>query len=161
MLARLAAVVVLAAIGSSSHANCACGGCLGASTDDLQRVWEMAALQQRVYQQIEHPARVRELRSEIEFAEARLRLLRDRSREYEPMTRWLVGNPLYVTAEQTRLAILREERRLQTLRQVYAEEHRLHSYRLRANARAVSLAAQRLAHTHPPAGDGSIEIVNH
>lgn len=148
-------------VASAASANCACGACTGHSTDALQRVWEMAALQQRLYQHVEHPMRIRELRTEIDFSEARLRLLRDRAREYEPMTRWRVGNPLYITAEQTRLEILREERRLRTLRQVYAEEHRLHAVRLRLNAQAVSIAEQRLAHAHPPAGDGSIEIVNH
>lgn len=145
----------------NAFANCSCGSCLGESTDELQRLWEMAALEQRLYRQVEYPARIRELRTEIDFAEARLKLLRARAREYEPMTRWRVGNPLYVTAEQTKLAILREERRMQTLRRVYAEEHRLHTVRLRLHAQVVATASQRLAYAHPPAGDGSIEIINH
>lgn len=142
-------------------ANCACGECLGHPTDGLQRALEVATLNQRLYRHLDHPARVRELRSEIEFAEARLESLRTLRREYEPFTRWRVGNPLAVSAEQNRLAILREERHLRTLRQVYAEEHRLHGYRLRLHAQAVAHASQRLAHANPPAGDGSIEIINH
>ncbi|TWT43269.1 hypothetical protein [Botrimarina hoheduenensis] len=162
MLYRFALVLMLT-LGTTTYAsaNCACGECLGESSDELLRVWELASLEQRLYQRFDHPARLREIRDEIAFSEARIDSLRRLQREYEPFTRFRVGNPLAVTAERNRLDLLRAERQLADLRRLLSEEHRMHSTRLRWHATMVSQAAQRLAHATPPAGDGSIEIVNH
>jgi hypothetical protein len=149
---RLVVVALLSVFCLEAHAQCPYGCDLaGASYADAARAYEIAAERQRVFQHQDHPSRVRELTVEMQVAEARIRVLRRRLAEFRPINRFSTGNALLVTAEETRIALLREELHLRTLRDALIAEQRWHSERMRALVFATQQAAAHLAqHT---AGD--------
>ncbi|MGL4513448.1 MAG: hypothetical protein ACRCT8_10185 [Lacipirellulaceae bacterium] len=134
-------------------------GCdlVGASYADAARAYEIAATQQRLYQRGDHPGRVRALTIEKQIAEARIQVLRRRLAELRPINRFTTGNALLVTAEETRIALLREELHLRGLRDALLAEQRWHSERMREMVLATQHAAAHLA--QHPAGDPTEPIV--
>jgi hypothetical protein len=146
-MSRLFVVALLSAFCLEASAQCPYGCDLaGAGYADAARAYEIAAERQRVFQYYDHPGRVRELTIEKQIAEARIQMLRRRMNEFRSINRFTTGNALLVSAEETRIALLREELHLRTLRDALIAEQRWHSERMRAAVLATQQAAAHLAH---------------
>lgn len=98
---------------------------------DTQRRVEIAALRLRLYENVEHPAEVRRMKSELKLAEAEVASLERLLREYRPFDKFSTGRPLVLTIESTRLALLRAELRRDNLRADLNADQRSHFDRLR------------------------------
>ena len=135
----------------------------GASSDAL-RVWEMATLEQRLHQRVEHPMRIRKLRNEITITEVRVHQLRWRLRQYRPFTGFRQGGALNLTIEETRMALLREELHLRELRTLLSEEQRYyvnHQRLLVLEAERAAIEAAKEASFARNNPNARIEIVTH
>lgn len=105
---------------------CPCGCHTGGHADPV-RALEIATLEQRLYQQVDYPNRVRTLRAEQIMTQARIDSLKRRLAEYAPMNRFETGKALIITIEQTKLELLREElhlKDLQSRQRIDAQTHR-------------------------------------
>lgn len=122
-LAALTAVVCVATIGV--------GAARAQTAYDVQRQVEIAELRLHLYQNVEHPAEVRRLRTELTMADAEAESLKRLLREYEPFNRFSTGNPLTLTVESTRLALLRAELRRDNTKADLQAMQRHHAQRLR------------------------------
>lgn len=128
--------------------------------DVAQRSVEALALESRLYRRFEGPAQQRRIRSEIDYSEARINLLRHRLDDYDTVNRFGTGNALSVSADRTRLALRREQMIRRDLQDQLILEQRLRRRGRLVNAYAVERA--NVARTRAAAvGDGSITIVNH
>lgn len=108
------------------------GSTAGADTIfDAQRRVEMAALRARLYEQVEYPAELRRLRSELQLAEAEVASLERLLKEYGPFDKFSTGRPLVLTIEATELGLLRARLRRDNLRAELTALQRFRSDRLR------------------------------
>jgi hypothetical protein len=98
---------------------------------DTQRAVEMAQLRLRLYQQVEHPADLRRVQSDLTFVEAEVASLKRLLKEYGPMDRFSTGRALVLTIESTRLSLLRAELNRDSLKQQLTAMQRWHGDRLR------------------------------
>ncbi len=112
--------------------------CLAAPPDaaaqtiyDTQRAVEIAQLRLRLYEQVEHPAELRRVQSDLQFAEAEVTSLKRLLKEYGPMDRFSTGRALMLTIESTRLSLLRCELNRDSLKQQLNALQRWHGDRLR------------------------------
>ncbi|TWT72800.1 hypothetical protein Pla123a_40990 [Posidoniimonas polymericola] len=118
----LTAALAWSAVGQSAQAETAY---------DTQRRIEIAALRLQLYENVEYPAELRRLKSELKLAEAEAASLERLLREYEPFDKFSTGRPLVLTIESTRLALLRAGLRRDNLRQDLMAQQRSHYDRLR------------------------------
>ena len=114
-------------------------------TADPVRALEIAMLEKKLYEQVSHPMRVRTLNAEITLTEARIKSLNRRLDEYEPMDRFETGRALFVTIEETKLDLLREELHLQELKARRTAENRFHRQQARLHALKVDQAQRAVA----------------
>ena len=128
---------------------------------DAYRTLEIAAIEQRLYRRVEHPARVRALKAEIQFAEARVDSLRRILAGYRPFTRFSTGNPLTITVERTKLDLLREELHVRNLRDHLRMENRYHRQRMQLYSLRIQASAARLTQLSLDTTEPKIEIVSH
>lgn len=136
-----------------------CGDALG-----RERAVQVAAMEQRLYRRLDHPARMRALRMEIAYAEARIVSLRRLQREYYRVNRFGTGNALTLSAEEVRLELMREDMVLRDLREQLLLEQRYNREVRRDYAVQATEATQRVtAHMaiEPEQGQPTITIVNH
>jgi hypothetical protein len=141
-----------------------CGDALGAGTFYDGRAVQVAAMEQRLYRRLDHPARMRALRMEIAYAEARIDSLRRLQREYYRVNRFGTGNALTLSAEQVRLELMREDMVLRDLREQLILEQRYNREVRRDYAVQAVEATQRItAHVavEPGQGQPTITIINH
>ncbi|TWT97027.1 hypothetical protein Pla108_28040 [Botrimarina colliarenosi] len=147
---------------ASAHEN-QCYECGGDSLASA-RAAQVAAMEQRLYRRFEHPARMRRIRAEIAYAEARIASLRRLQSQYDRVNRFGTGNALTMSAEQVRLDLLRKDMVLRDLRDQLILEQRYYRQARIDNAATASYATQRItAHVAvtPEAGEPTITIVNH
>lgn len=78
---------------------------------------EIASLEYRLYERVEFPTRIRRLGAEITLAEARIKSLEKLLREYQSFQKFSTGNPLTLTVEETKLALLEAKLQLEGLRE--------------------------------------------
>ena len=136
-----------------------CGDALGD-----QRAVQVASMEDRLYRRLDHPARMRALRMEIKYAEARIDSLRQLQREYYRVNRFGTGNALTLSAAQVRLELMREDMVLRDLREQVLLEQRYNREVRRDDAVQAVQATQRItAHVaiQPEKGEPTITIVNH
>lgn len=141
-----------------------CGDALGAGTFYDGRAVQVASMEQRLYRRLDHPARMRAIRMEITYAEARIDSLRRLQREYYRVNRFGTGNALTLSAEQVRLELMREDMVLRDLREQLILEQRFNREVRRDYAVQAVEATQRLtAHVavEHEKGQPTITIVNH
>ena len=154
-------LVATLTIASDASGQCAYGDCLG-DRADAQRAWEIATLEQRLYRQVGYPARLAAVRSEIDFAEARVEMLRRRLLEYRPRVHdFRYGSALGVSIQQTQLELLREQRNLRNLQQHLIQINRRHRDERTLHALRVEAAAANFARTNASDAEPYIEIVSH
>ena len=153
---------MVATLASSTSAQYIPGGCV-ASHYDLQRNWELATYEQRLHQTVDFPILVRRLRTDIQIAEERICMLRQRLLEYEPYNRFRRGGgALTLTIQETRLALLREEQHLRELRLRLAEEQRMYRNHQWALMLETLRKADELARKNASLADqGTIKIVTY
>lgn len=136
-----------------------CGDALGG-----ERAVQVAAMEERLYRRLDHTARMRALRMEIKYAEARIDSLRRLQREYYRVNRFGTGNALTLSAEQVRLELMREDMVLRDLREQLILEQRFNREVRRDYAVKAVEATQRItAHVavEPGQGQPTITIINH
>lgn len=136
-----------------------CGDALGG-----ERAIQVASMEQRLYRRLDHPARMRAIRMEIAYAEARINSLRRLQREYYRINRFGTGNALTLSAEQVRLELMREDMVLRDLREQLILEQRFNREIRRDYAVQAVEATQRItAHVavEPEQGQPTITIINH
>jgi hypothetical protein len=129
-----------------------------------ERAVQVAAMEQRLYRRLDHPARMRALRMEIAYAEARITSLRRLQREYDRVNRFGTGNALTLSAEQVRLELMREDMVLRDLREQLLLEQRFRREARGYDSAQATEATQRLtAHVavEPEQGEPTITIINH
>lgn len=134
---------------------------LGCEVGDTgPRAAEIAALEAQLYRRFEGPSRVRRLRSELDYADARIQMLQRQQDDFHRVNRFGTGNALAWSADQARLGLRREEILRRDLQDQLLIEQRngrrarhVHAYQTeRLNVMRTRAAA---------VGDGSITIVNH
>ncbi|QDV75663.1 hypothetical protein [Botrimarina mediterranea] len=128
------------------------------------RAVQVAAMEERLYRRLDHPARMRALRMEIKYAEARIDSLRLLQREYNRVNRFGTGNALTLSAAQVRLELMRENMVLRDLREQLILEQRYNRETRRAYAVQAAEATQRItAHValESEKGEPTITIINH
>jgi hypothetical protein len=136
-----------------------CGDAIGG-----ERAVQVAAMEERLYRRLDHPARMRAIRMEIAYAEARIDSLRRLQREYYRVNRFGTGNALTLSAEQVRLELMREDMVLRDLREQLILEQRYNREIRRDYAVQAVEATQRItAHVavEPGQGQPTITIINH
>ncbi len=136
-----------------------CGDALGG-----QRAAQVASMEERLYRRLDHTARLRALRMEIAYAEARITSLRRLQREYDRVNRFGTGNALTLSAAQVRLELMREDMVLRDLREQLILEQRYGRDSRRYDGAQATEAIQRLtAHVaiESDKGEPTIKIVNH
>jgi len=140
-----------------------CGDALGGALND-DRAVQVSAMEQRLYRRLDHPARMRAIRMEIAYAEARINSLRRLQREYYRVNRFGTGNALTLSAEQVRLELMREDMVIRDLREQLILEQRYNREVRRDYAVETAVATQRItAHVavEPEQGQPTITIINH
>lgn len=156
-LALLMTLAALTPSGVSAH-DLYGVGCDGCGTD--ARAAEIVALEARLDRRFESPSRVRRLRSEIDYTDARVQVLRRQLTSYDRINRFGTGNALTWSESQVRLDMRREEIVRRDL-----QDRLLIEQRLNRRSRVVhAYQAERLnvERTRAAAvGDGSITIINH
>jgi hypothetical protein len=136
-----------------------CGDAIGG-----ERAVQVAAMEERLYRRLDHPARMRAIRMEIAYAEARIDSLRRLQREYYRVNRFGTGNALTLSAEQVRLELMREDMVIRDLREQLILEQRYNREIRRDYAVQAVEATQRItAHVavEPGQGQPTITIINH
>jgi hypothetical protein len=136
-----------------------CGDAIGG-----ERAVQVAAMEERLYRRLDHPARMRAIRMEIAYAEARIDSLRRLQREYYRVNRFGTGNALTLSAEQVRLELMREDMVLRDLREQLILEQRYNREIRRDYVVQAVEATQRItAHVavEPGQGQPTITIINH
>lgn len=113
---------------------------------------EIAQLALRQYERVEYPLQLERLESEITLAKARIAALEGQLAEYEQFNKFTGSNPLFLTRQQTRLALLEArlelknletERRL--LQQARCDQVRLHTLEIEVARERLALARAELA----------------
>lgn len=146
MLARTLLILSCLFVTSPLLAEFPCACHTGVTAEPI-RALEIAMLEKKLYEQVSHPMRVRTLNAEIKLTEARIKSLKRRLDEYEPMDRFKNGRALFVTIEETKLDLLREELHLQELKARRTTENRFHRQQARLHALKVD-QAQRVVANH-------------
>lgn len=155
----LSLLLTLAALTPAASAHDLYGlGCDGCSAD--HRSAEIAAFEAQLYRRFEAPSRTRRIRAELDYADARVRMLQRQLTDYGRVNRFGTGNALALSADRARLDLRREEIFRRELQEQLLIEQRLG----RRSRHVHAYQAERLnvARTRAVAvGDGSITIVNH
>lgn len=133
-----------------------CGDSLSAG-----RTVQLAAFEDRFYRRVDHAARMRRLRAEISYTEARIVALRRVQQEYDRVNRFGTGNALTLSAEQVRLNLHREEIVLRELRDQVLLEQRAYRLAKRAYAQRIRQTAAQSVVSSPAAGEPQITIIQH
>ena len=102
----------------------------------------MPELGARLYDQVDYELKVRTLTRDINIAEAELAMQRDRERVYD--TYFFRTSALYVTRQETKLAIVKSEEQLKLLRQEKLLALRHRNDQVRYRARLLDEGAARL-----------------
>ncbi|MEN0109275.1 MAG: hypothetical protein AAF805_00990 [Planctomycetota bacterium] len=123
------------------------------------RAAEITAIEARLFRQ-DAAARLRRLRNEIDYAEARVRSLRRQIDEYDRINRFGTGSALRLSAEQARLDLRREESFLRELRRQVIDQQR-NSHRARRAYAQQLQALQTHAAWRASDAEPVIEIINH
>lgn len=116
---------------------------------------EIAKLELRLYRQVEYPREKRHLEATIQLTRAEVKMLRRRIRAYHPFDQFEIGKPLLVTLQNTKLALLAAELRLEDIQAELTALRRYHSDRCRLLELKVYEARARVAQIE---GGGTIEI---
>jgi hypothetical protein len=105
----------------------------------------LAKMELRHYWQVEYPRLRRHLQAQIDLTEAEIRAYKRQLHEFQPFSRFSLGQPFTVTIEEIRLCLLEAELRL---RDLWAERNalvRFHSDDWRALEMKVHAARLRVA----------------
>ena len=115
-----------------------------------RRQLETAQLRLRLYERDDHPRALHRLEREIELAQAHVESYQRRVKEYEQFEKLQYSSALFLTLEQTRLALRQAELKLEELQEERFLLLRHHSTRRRLFALEVESATARLASLGKP-----------
>lgn len=115
------------------------------SEESALRAVEIARIEQRQYERVEYPSRLRQLDSKIKLTQLEIASLARRLEEYERTDRMVYSRPLVLTLEQNRLAMAAAELHLADLKEEKFLLERYHADRRRLYQLKLDQARAQLA----------------
>ena len=109
-----------------------------------QRLLQIAKIELRLYERVEHPTRIRRLETEAKLARAEHESAVRLFRKYDSYHRSKYSNPFLVTLESARLAVTETKLRLDELKQEKCLAVQFHPDRLRLFQLRVEAAEEAL-----------------